>query len=46
MTRGMKYGPESSELLETARNRTPKIAVYVLKGQNFLYTPEAFGGNT
>ncbi len=46
MTRGMKYGPESTELLETAQQQDPENPrVFVLKGQNFLYTPEAFGGS-
>ncbi len=46
MTRGMKYGPLSAELLETAQKQNPENPrVFVLKGQNLLYTPEAFGGS-
>ncbi|RPD38761.1 hypothetical protein [Chitinophaga barathri] len=46
MTRGMKYGPESAELLETAQKQNPENPrVFVLKGQSAMYTPEAFGGS-
>lgn len=46
MTRGMKYGPMSAELLDAAQKQNPNNPrVFVLKGQNLLYTPEAFGGS-
>lgn len=46
MSRGAKYGTESVELLEKAKEQNPENPrVYLLQGQNLLYTPEAFGGN-
>lgn len=46
MTRGMKYGMESGQHLEDAKKLNPENPrVYMLEGQSFLYTPEAFGGS-
>ncbi len=46
MSRGMRYGTESAELLEKARTLNPENPrVYMLQGQNLLFTPEAFGGS-
>jgi hypothetical protein len=45
MTRGMKYGSESAELLEMAKKTSPdNPRIYYLQGQSLFYTPEAFGG--
>lgn len=46
MTRGMKYGPESTTMLEEAKKLDPENPrVYMLQGQSLFYTPEAFGGS-
>ncbi len=46
MTRGMKYGAESSAMLEEAQQLNPENPrIYMLKGQALFYTPEAFGGS-
>lgn len=46
MSRGMKYGTESAELLEKAKTQNPgNPRVYLLQGQNLFFTPEAFGGS-
>lgn len=46
MTRGAKYGTESAELLDKAKQQNPENPrVYLLAGQNLLFTPEAFGGS-
>lgn len=45
MVRGMKYGPESGAMLETAYamdKENPRY--YFLKGSGLFYTPEMFGG--
>jgi hypothetical protein len=45
MARGMKYGMESSKLLESAKALNPENPrIYLLQGQSAFYTPEAFGG--
>lgn len=45
MTRGMKYGMESNQLLEQAKKTSPNNPrIYFLQGQSLFYTPEAFGG--
>ncbi|MEZ5047609.1 MAG: hypothetical protein R2831_11530 [Chitinophagaceae bacterium] len=45
MTRGMKYGMESKELLEFAKKVNPNNPrIYFLEAQNIMYTPEQFGG--
>lgn len=45
MTRGMKYGPEASQLLEKAQALNPNNPrIYYLLGQSKFYTPEMFGG--
>ncbi len=44
-TRGMKYGPKATELLNTAKSINPNNPrIYLLLGQNLLYTPEMWGG--
>ena len=46
MTRGAKFGTESAELLEKAKTQNPENPrVYLLQGQNLMFTPEAFGGS-
>ncbi|MGE7777484.1 hypothetical protein ACQKLP_22390 [Chitinophaga sp. NPDC101104] len=46
MTRGAKFGTESAELLEKAKAQNPENPrVYLLQGQNLMFTPEAFGGS-
>ncbi|WP_298709506.1 hypothetical protein [Chitinophaga sp.] len=46
MTRGAKYGAESAELLDKAKQQNPgNPRVYLLAGQNLMFTPEAFGGS-
>lgn len=45
MSRGMKFGAESSKFLQQAKSindRNPRI--YFLEGQSAFYTPEQFGG--
>jgi len=45
MTRGMKYGMASAQLLEQAKKMNPaNPRIYFLQGQSAFYTPEAFGG--
>ncbi|WP_126244249.1 hypothetical protein [Chitinophaga rhizosphaerae] len=46
MTRGARFGTESAELLEKAKAQNPENPrVYLLQGQNLMFTPEAFGGS-
>ena len=46
MSRYMTYGPAASEALETAKNLNPENPrVYLLEGQDKLYTPEQYGGS-
>ena len=45
MSRGMKYGTASAQLLEEAKKINPNNPrIYYLQGQSAFYTPEAFGG--
>ena len=45
MSRGMKYGMESAQLLEEAKKINPSNPrIYFMQGQSAFYTPEAFGG--
>lgn len=45
MTRGAKYGMQSSNFLSRAQGINPSNPrIYFLKGQNAFYTPEQFGG--
>ena len=45
MSRGMKYGMESAQLLEDAKKMNPNNPrIYFLQAQSAFYTPEAFGG--
>lgn len=44
-TRGMKYGMESSALLNKAKSANPdNPRVYLIEGQGLLYMPVAYGG--
>lgn len=46
MPRYMKYGPEGAMHLATAKKLSPdNPRVYLLEGQDKLYTPEQFGGS-
>lgn len=46
MARYMKYGPEGTTALETAKKLSPdNPRVYLLEGQDKFYTPEQFGGS-
>lgn len=46
MSRYMTYGPAASEALETAKKLNPENPrVYLLEGQDKLYTPEQYGGS-
>jgi len=46
MTRGMKYGPESAELLVQANQiNQENPRVYLLQGQALYHTPEQWGGS-
>ncbi len=45
MSRGMKFGMASTQLLEEAKKINPNNPrIYYLQGQSAFYTPEAFGG--
>jgi GNAT superfamily N-acetyltransferase len=45
MSRGMKYGMESAQLLEEAKKiNASNPRIYFMQGQSAFYTPEAFGG--
>ncbi|HYC29938.1 MAG TPA: hypothetical protein VEB42_13995 [Chitinophagaceae bacterium] len=46
MNRYMQYGPVAQQALETAKKLNPdNPRVYLLEGQDKLYTPEQFGGS-
>jgi hypothetical protein len=46
MSRYASYGPIASEALETAKKLNPENPrVYLLEGQDKLFTPEQFGGS-
>jgi cytochrome c-type biogenesis protein CcmH/NrfG len=46
MNRYMQYGPQAAQALETARKLNPENPrVYLLEGQDKLFTPEQFGGS-
>lgn len=45
-TRGMKYGGESSDMLERAKKLNPENPrYYYMKGNSYFYTPPMFGGS-
>ncbi|MBD0294692.1 MAG: hypothetical protein ICV84_05730, partial [Flavisolibacter sp.] len=46
MKRYMQYGPQAQQALEKAKQLNPENPrVYLLEGQDKLYTPEQFGGS-
>lgn len=46
MNRYMQYGPIAQQALETARKLNPENPrIYLLEGQDKLYTPEQYGGS-